>query len=73
VQVVLDRARADEQAAADLGVGELVVNKLDDMCLTARERLARVHVRRADDLAGCAQLPAARAANAMTPMVVSIS
>ena len=42
VQVVLDRARADEQLGADLRVGVPVAGQPRDLDLLGRQRVARV-------------------------------
>src|SRR6266550_5722692 len=57
-QVVLDRARTDEQPGADLGVGESVAGEPRDLPLLSRELVVRFHRAFADSLARGPQLAA---------------
>src|SRR4029079_3779362 len=70
VQVVLDRARADEQLRADLRIGVTVSGQTRDLRLLRRQRVARVHRDPADGLARGQQLAARAIGKRLGPHAV---
>src|SRR5262249_35143376 len=73
-QVPLDRARADEELRADLGVGHAVAGQARDVLLLMGELVARVVAATADLLAGGEELVAgARRPNASAPIDTNAS
>src|ERR1700677_1933174 len=67
VQVPLDRARADEQLGADLGIRTPVTSKPGDLRLLGRELVACLDGLLADRLAGGRQLAAGALSESLGP------